>query len=188
VNALFEAASALQDVCEAHAWQYCFIGGLAVLRWGEPRETIDVDLTLLTGFGTEAEYVRVLTDAFAARVENPMDFALTYRVLLLRSTSGVGLDISLAGLPFEAGVIARSTVFTYPPAFSLRTCSAEDLIVYKAFADRAKDWADIEGMVIRNAWVDWVYIDSQLAPLAELKAAPHILERLAELRQRFGGS
>lgn len=46
MNALIRAAADLQSVCEQHGWKFCFIGGLAVQRWGEPRETIDVDLTL----------------------------------------------------------------------------------------------------------------------------------------------
>jgi len=48
VTPLIGAAADLQAVCETHQWRYCFIGGLAVLRWGEPRETVNVDLTLLT--------------------------------------------------------------------------------------------------------------------------------------------
>ena len=48
---LLHAAADLQQVCEAQGWHYCFIGGLAVLRWSEPRETVDVDLSLMTGFG-----------------------------------------------------------------------------------------------------------------------------------------
>lgn len=50
MNEVIRAAAQLQAVCEQNRWRYCFIGGLAVLRCGEPRETIDVDLTLLTGF------------------------------------------------------------------------------------------------------------------------------------------
>jgi hypothetical protein len=49
MNALIRAAADLQAVCERARWQFCFIGGLAVQRWGEPRETVDVDLTLSTG-------------------------------------------------------------------------------------------------------------------------------------------
>jgi hypothetical protein len=41
VNAVIQAAAALQAVCEVEHWEFCFIGGLAVQRWGEPRETID---------------------------------------------------------------------------------------------------------------------------------------------------
>jgi hypothetical protein len=39
---LIRAASDLQALCEAEGWRFCFIGGLAVQRWGEPRETVDV--------------------------------------------------------------------------------------------------------------------------------------------------
>ena len=47
---VIRAAAGLQAVCEEEHWRFCFIGGLALQRWGEPRETVDVDLTLLTGF------------------------------------------------------------------------------------------------------------------------------------------
>jgi hypothetical protein len=185
VNALIRAAADLQAVCEAHQWRFCFIGGLAVLRWGEPRETVDVDLTLITGFGHENTFVSVLTEAFQPRIDDAVAFALVNRVLLLRATSGVGLDIALGGLPFEQLAVARSTLFTYPPDISLRTCSAEDLIVLKAFADRPKDWMDIEGVIIRQSQqLDWPYVRTQLAPLAELKDAPDLLDRMERTRER----
>ena len=145
MNALIRAAADLQAVCEDQGWQYCFIGGLAVQRWGEPRETVAVDLTLLTGFADESAFVRTLVAAFEPRVENVEAFASVNRVLLLRATSGVGLDIALGGLPFEESAVARATMFTFPPDVPLRTCSAEDLIVFKAFADRPKDWVDACG-------------------------------------------
>ena len=69
----------------------------------------------------------------------------------LRARSGVGLDIALGGLPIEESAVARSSLFTFPPDVPLRTCSAEDLIVFKAFADRPKDWVDIDGVLIRQA-------------------------------------
>ena len=46
---VLKAAAEVQAVCEAQQWRFCFIGGLALLWWGEPRETVDVDVTLLTG-------------------------------------------------------------------------------------------------------------------------------------------
>lgn len=71
-------------------------------------------------------------------------------------TEGPDLDIALGGLPFEEASVARSTLFTFPPDVPLRTCSAEDLVVLKAFADRPKDWVDIEGILIRQASaMDW---------------------------------
>jgi hypothetical protein len=185
VTPLFAAAAELQAVCEVHAWQFCFIGGLAVLRWGEPRETVDVDLTLLTGFGGEQPFIADLMAAFEPRIPEADAFARTHRVLLLRASSGVGLDIALAGLPFEELVVQRSSVFVYPPQTPLRTCSAEDLVVLKAFADRPKDWMDIEGILIRQLpQLDWQYIRSQIAPLAELKDAPELINKLEATRER----
>lgn len=164
-------------------WRFCFIGGLAVQRWGEPRETVDVDLTLLTGFAGERRFVDTLLERFAARIDDAAAFALENRVLLLRAASGVGLDIALGGLPFEEEAVTRASDFRFPADVALRTCSAEDLLVLKAFADRPKDWVDIDGILIRQTGhIDWDYVEAQLAPLAELKAAPDILSRLAQRR------
>jgi hypothetical protein len=183
VNEVIRAAADLQSLCVAEQWRFCFIGGLAVLRWGEARETVDVDLTLLTGFAGEARFISRLMDAFEPRVENAAEFARTHRVLLLRASSGVGLDIALAGLPFEEAAVTRSSLFRFPPDVPLRTCSAEDLIVFKAFADRPKDWNDIDGILVRQSErLDWSYIHDQLDPLVALKEAPDILVRLAALR------
>jgi len=38
------AAGQVQRLCQQHGWRCCFIGGVAVQRWGEPRLTQDVDL------------------------------------------------------------------------------------------------------------------------------------------------
>jgi hypothetical protein len=183
VNEVIRAAAELQTVCENEGWRFCFIGGLAVQRWGEPRETVDVDLTLLTGFGGEDRFVSTLVARFEPRIDEAAAFARANRVLLLRTRSGVGLDIALGGLPFEETAVGRSSPFTFPPDVSLRTCSAEDLIVLKAFADRPKDWVDVDGIILRQSGrLDWTYVRTHLAPLAELKEQPEILDRLDQRR------
>ena len=63
MNALLKSAADLQALCDRQKWQMCFIGGVAVQRWGEPRFTKDADITLLTGFGTEERYVDALLKA-----------------------------------------------------------------------------------------------------------------------------
>ncbi len=180
---VIRAAYELQRLCLEQGWRFCFIGGLALQRWGEPRETVDVDLTLLTGVGGEDHFIGILLRHFEPRINEAADFALAHRVLLLRARSGVGLDIALAGLPFEETVVARSSLFDFPVQTPLRTCSAEDLIVLKAFAARAKDWIDVEGIIVRQTGrLDWPYIRQQLRPLAELKEAPEILNELERRR------
>jgi len=50
---LFEVAKRVQEFLDAQGWQSCIIGGISVQRWGEPRLTRDVDVTLLAGLGNE---------------------------------------------------------------------------------------------------------------------------------------
>lgn len=183
MNDLFVAAKELQEFCDSRGWRSCFIGGLAVLRWGEPRVTRDVDLTLLTGFGDEERYVDPLLARFTARIQAAREFALRRRALLLTSSGGAGIDVLLGALPYEALLVERATPFTFAPGLELRTCSAEDLIVLKLFAGRALDIRDAEGVAIRSGnRLDWPYIEKQLRPLAEAKEDPDILKTLDQLR------
>ena len=141
---LFRLANEIQSFCRERGWVFCFIGGLALQRWGEPRLTGDVDLTILTGFGQETAYIEQLCRAYPVRIADAAEFAHRTRVLLLQSARGIPIDISLGALPFEQRVIERSTFHQFLPEALLNTCSAEDLITLKAFADRSRDWADIE--------------------------------------------
>jgi hypothetical protein len=184
MNDLFEAALEVQIVCNDQGWRWCFIGGLAVQRWGQPRVTLDVDVTLLTGFGNEDAFIDVLLSHFPARIANAAAFARQRRVLLLKTADGYGIDVSLAALPFEECVVSRASSFPFGAGVELRTCSAEDLIVLKLFASRAIDLRDAESVVLRQQKrLDWAYIEEQLTPLAELKDAPEILRTLRDLRK-----
>lgn len=183
---VIKAAAELQALCQSQGWRFCFIGGIAVMRWGQPRETVDADLTLLAGFGGEEPFIQTLLQHFEGRIPDAAQFARERRVLLLRSSKGVGLDVAFAALPFEESVVQRSSLFDYSSKIVLRTCSAEDLIVLKAFAGRGQDWVDVEGVIVRQTGnLDWRYIREQLGPLAELKEAPEILDQLERRRVEF---
>lgn len=187
MNELCRVALDVQSECEKHRWRFCFIGGLAVQHWGEPRFTRDVDLTLLTGFGNEEAYIDPFLEAFAPRIEGCRDFALQNRVLLLKSSEGIGIDIALGALPFEEHAVNRSRLIELEPGAALRLCSAEDLVVMKAFADRLQDQLDVQRILVRQGVgnLDWEYIERHLAPLCQLKGAPEILKRLNELKENL---
>jgi len=182
---LITTAQEVQSFCEKHKWQFCFIGGLALQFWGEQRLTKDVDLTLFAGFGSEENFINLLLENFPARIEEAKNFALKNRVLLLQTSGGIGIDISLGAFSFEEEMINNAEYQTYLPDICLKICAAEDLIVLKAFADRGKDWSDIKTVVIKQKSLDWNYIITQLSPLVELKYAPEILTKLEKLRREI---
>lgn len=185
MNELCKLALELQDFCEKQKWSFCIIGGLAVQHWGEPRYTKDVDITLLTGFGREEAFVDAFLASYEGRVSDAGRFALQNRVLLLRSALGIGIDIALGALPFEESAVRRAKKIEVEPGASLKLCTAEDLVVMKAFASRPIDWNDVRGILVRQGTrkLDWAYVRRELQPLCEAKEAPEILTRLEALRR-----
>jgi len=182
INPLFQAGLEFQNTFEELKWSFCFIGGLAVICWGEIRMTQDIDLCLLCGFGNEEQYIKTLLSLYKSRIPDAQIFALKNRVLLLYASNGVSVDISLSGLPFEKEMIKRATSFIFHPNCSLITCSAEDLIILKAFANRTRDWMDVESVIIRQGEkLNTNYIIDQLFPLCELKETPEIINKLKNL-------
>ncbi len=185
---VFDAALEAQRACDMAGFRCCVIGGVALQRWGEPRFTADADLSVLVRSGEESRAVQGLLAALPARIADAAGFAERTRVVLLRSGQGVGIDIVLAGLPYESRVIARASDWHLDDATTLRTCSAEDLLVMKAFAARDKDWADVTSIIERQAGrLDLALVRIELAPLVEAKEAPDIIEQL-ELRIRRHGT
>lgn len=181
MNPLFAVAFELQIFCEQMHWDFCFIGGVAVQRWGNPRFTQDVDVTLLTGFGDEERFIDPLLARYPARLPDAREFALMSRVLLLETAAGVPLDIALGAMPFEERTVARASPFAISATEAITTCSAEDLVVHKAFANRPQDWLDIEGIIARQgSRLQQALIWEELKPLVELKEEPAILDRLRD--------
>lgn len=187
MNPVFEAALEVDVFCRENEWRFCFIGGIAVLRWGEPRLTRDADLTLLTGYGTEAPFVDALVVRFDGRVEDTAGFAMRNRVVLLRASNGTPIDVALGALPFEERAIERATPFSIGDGESIVTCGAADLVVHKVFAGRERDWLDVEGVLTRqSSALDWTLILTELRPLLELKEDKQAESRLISMRDQLG--
>lgn len=180
---VLDAARDLQAFLAARQWKFCIIGGIALLLWGEPRVTRDVDVTLRNGFGREDEFIApMLESGYRGHMADAVAFAHRNRVLLL-TAPGTPIDIALGGLPFEEEMVERSSLFDFARGCRLRTCSAEDLIVLKLFAFRPRDVLDVETVVVRQRGaLDWAYVERHSRPLSEVKEQPQILDTLARLR------
>lgn len=187
MHRVLAAALELQAALEEIGRPYCIIGGLALQRWGEIRFTQDADATVLTFFEHDEEVAGHLLARFKSREPDGLAFALRYRVLLLEAANGVGLDVALGAFDFEARATQRASLWKLPDGRSLRTCSAEDLIVHKAFASRDKDWMDVNGILMRQGTtLNVSQIFNELRPLVALKGDDAIVPRLEALMRRNG--
>ncbi|MGH8884412.1 MAG: hypothetical protein ACRDYX_04420 [Egibacteraceae bacterium] len=147
--------------------------------------TRDVDLTLIVGYGREAAFVDALLERFPARIEDAREFALHTRVVLVSARNGVPIDVALGALPFEERSVVRSSPFAVGKDLTLRTCSAEDLVVHKVFAGRERDWLDVEGVIVRQGPdLDREIVWHEVLPLLELKDATGDAERLQGIFDR----
>lgn len=159
----------------------CLIGGLVVPRWGEPRATTDVDVSVLAPYGDESAVLDLLLRHFSPRSAGAREFALANRVVLLETGGRVQLDVALAAFPFELEAIDTASDWTAAPGVVLRTCSAEHLVVYKLVAARARDLADVEGVVRRQRRrLDVETIRRWGREFAELKEDPDLLRPFEE--------
>ncbi len=185
-NRLLEAAQEIQQFCRSRNWRFCFIGGIAVQRWGEARLTRDADLTVYTGIGDELRYIEALLGAFKSRIEGGREFALGHRVLLLRASNGIPLDVTLGALPFEDKAVASARAEEIVAGVRLQLAPPGALVVFKVFADRPQDWLDVEGIIVKSGrLIDWNDVRADLAALLDLKGDTTALGRLDELLARL---
>jgi len=183
MNTFFSAALEIQSFIESQNWDFCFIGGVAVLGRGEIRMTQDLDITLLTGFGEENKFIKKMLSNFETRISGAEEFAMENRIILIKSSNGVSIDISLGGIDFEKEMIKRADFFEFLTNCSLKICSAEDLIIQKAFAGREKDWMDIKGIIAKQENLNWEYIILQLEPLCDVKGGQKVINKLLKVRK-----
>lgn len=72
---VLSAALEVQQFFEQNDWPFCFIGGVALLAWSDPRLTNDADVVLFTGFGEETRFIEKILARFRSRIPDAEDFA-----------------------------------------------------------------------------------------------------------------
>jgi predicted nucleotidyltransferase len=178
---ILEAAVELQEFLVEKKWPFCIIGGLAVMRWGTPRTTQDVDVSLFVEFGKEPDVIESIFGRFRPRLNGAREFALESRVVLAYSANGIELDIALAQFEFEKSMIERATLFEFDQGASLLTISAEDLLVLKALAGRERDWNDVRGIITSNQSLNLEQINSQLNLFEDIAPERCTIARLNQI-------
>ena len=181
-NRLLEALRRAVQFLEREGIPFVVVGGLANAVWGEPRATRDVDLKVYIGERTAQEFAALVAGAFAPATPMPGGPALIVSITVLPD---VKVDFLIAVPGYEEEVLARAQSFHFGE-MTLPVCSPEDFIIHKVIADRSKDWADVEGVLIeQRERLDQEYIRTWLAQFAEILERPDWLARVAELMEKY---
>lgn len=168
---IFEAAAEVASFLEQEQIPYAILGGLALQHWGEPRTTQDVDVVVLVSSEKEDDFLKQALSRFRPRMGDALSFARRNRVLLIATTDGIPIDLSL-GIPgYEEEVMNRASRVSFAGLPPIRVVSPEDLIVHKCVAGRARDIEDIGRVLVRQKLkLDLRYIRRWLrafAPIVE---------------------
>ena len=154
---------------------YMVIGGYAVTIWGQPRFTADLDLTIHCPV-PEQTLIERLLGSLTPLVADPVRFVRERRVLPAQTSDGTAVDIVFAGLPYEVAAIERA-VPVEVAGYSVRICTAEDLIVHKIISSRPRDREDILGIVQRQGnRLDRSYLAPIVRELATALDQPDIFD------------
>ena len=161
------------------------IGGQAVLLHGRPRLTEDIDITL----GVDPSHLPVVLEVCRALNLNPLPehvekFVADTNVFPVHDAeSSIRVDFIFSTTPYERQAIERAVVVELAGDL-VPFATAEDLVIHKLFAGRARDVEDVETVVRRKAGeLDWAYLEKWAREFAVVPGREGMPEQIAQLRR-----
>jgi hypothetical protein len=161
---------------------YMIIGGQAVLLYGNPRMTKDIDITL--GVNVD-ELGRVIGIVEAALLEviprNFKDFVERTFVLPTRDpVTNIRVDFIFSFSPYERQAIARARAIILQET-PVMFATLEDIIIHKIFAGRPRDIEDVQSMIIKNPGFDRDYTRKWLKQFDESQDSDNFTRTFEDL-------
>lgn len=148
---------------------YMIIGGQAVLLYGSPRLTKDIDITLGINIDRLSQLVKLVKLIKLTIIpHNFKDFAVKTMVLPTKDIkTGIRVDFIFSFTPYEQQAINRVNKVKLGKT-TVRFASVEDLIIHKIISGRPKDMEDIESIILKHHQFDVAYIKKWLKNIGSL--------------------
>ena len=165
---------------------YMIIGGQAVLLYGSPRLTRDIDITLCADTDKFQIIKKICTES-GLRIlpENPEDFAVETKVLPAEDVeSNIRIDFIFSFTPYETEAFKR-TKEVFMDGYPVKFASCEDVIIHKMVAARAIDEEDVRTLLVKNRKsLDVDYIRKWLLEFGKLSEQQGVLKRFENLMKQ----
>ncbi|MBM3713059.1 MAG: nucleotidyltransferase family protein [Actinobacteria bacterium] len=137
---------------------YMIIGGQAVLLYGEPRLTRDIDITLGISIDKIDKILKIIEEINLLPI--PVDIKSfaekTFVIPAKDKNSGIRIDFIFSQTSYERQAIKRTNDVKIKN-ITLKFASIEDLIIHKIFAGRPRDLDDIRSVILKNPDFDKDY-------------------------------
>ena len=146
---------------DAHNIPYMVIGGQAVLLYGEPRLTKDIDITLGVGVSKLNE-INSIVEKLNLKILVDKNFVQNTMVLLaIDEKTGIRIDFIFSFSLYEKQAIERATEVKFGNTV-VKFASLEDLVIHKIIAGRAIDIEDVKSIILKNPDYNAEYIKKWL--------------------------
>lgn len=161
---------------------YMIIGGQAILLYGSPRLTKDIDITLGVNIdGLENTLKTVKEMGLEIIPDNPESFVKKTFVLPTKDrTTGIRVDLIFSFSPYEKQAIARAKPVFFNDT-AVMFALLEDVIIHKIFAGRPRDIEDVATVILKNPDFDREYIELWLKEFDLAMETNEFITRFAEL-------
>jgi predicted nucleotidyltransferase len=188
MSALGDTLRSLARVLDEQGLAWFVFGAQAVVVRGAPRATQDVDITVEVSREDLPELVSALqAEGLSHRYPEIADELLASgAVLPLRHSSGMEVDMVLAGSGLEAITLARASRVRMD-GVEVPVAQATDLVVMKVLAGRGKDLDDVRAL-LAGGDVDLAEVRDLLHQLQEALGQSDLLPRLEEAVHEVGES
>ena len=176
--------SRLGACLDSNSLPYMIIGGQAVLLYGEPRLTRDIDITLGVSAAHLDRLLRAIEQMPLKTLPQDVPSFVQQTMVLptLDEATGIRVDFIFSFTPYESQAIGRSKkvkVLNYDVSFA----SVEDLIIHKIFAGRPRDIEDVRTVIVKNSNMDIEYIEKWLKEFDAASDEKIFLQTFRELSQ-----
>ncbi len=172
----------MSEWLESAAVPGAIIGGVAASVLGRPRLTQDIDVLVILDRHAWAPFLAAGRGfGFVPRTNDALDFAETSRVLLvLHQPSGIPIDVVLGALPLEEEIV-RGARGAEVAGVRLPLPAPESIVAMKAIARRARDIADIEGILEVHERLDLDWIRTRLSEFDQALGQTDLLDEFNRL-------
>jgi len=144
-----ELLASLGQALASRGERWYVFGAQAVVVWGRPRTSADVDVTAAIELDAVPDFIqRMAAHDFRVRAPDPEALAERARVVpFLHAPTGLPLDVVLAGPGLEQEFLDRAVEIDLGRGVKAPVITAEDLVIGKILAGRSKDLEDVRGIV-----------------------------------------
>ena len=156
---------------------YMIIGGQAVLLYGEPRLTRDIDITLGVNIDDLDIVLSAVHEPFLKPLPQDIEAFVSETMVLptLETSTGIRVDFIFSYTPYETHAIKRAKIVSILDQ-NVSFAAPEDLIIHKIFAGRPRDFEDVRTILIKNPGIDRRYIRKWLGEFDESSTRKEFLE------------